>query len=335
MTLWGIDISQWQSGIDLQRVRDEGFDFVIARVGQGAGGKYKTTRDIEWIRHRDEVRRVGLILCAYWYVGNDISPDENAGLCASWMEDTSIPVILDCENGSGDVNHFHATLDAFTNRGMHVPLSYIPHWYWNSLGSPSLVGLPPLWASRYVNGSGYASTLYPGDVSDFWDGYGNNAVELLQFTSSALVAGYRVDANAFRGIREEFINVISSPFPMPPLLKLQSENTMGLDTYWNVDAVKGRAYCSFEVGNNSAVMINKHLWIAAMSLWGDIPDVFVNFLNDSGISLVPTNGSAPPHVALLVNQRHWWEAPSGSSVVTFEWDPSKATGVLSPYLVWG
>lgn len=211
MTLWGIDISQWQAGIDLQRVRDEGFEFVIARVGQGAGGKYGTTRDIEWIRHRDEANRLGLVLCAYWYVGDGISPDENAKLCASWMEDTSIPVILDCEDGSGDVNHFHATLDAFMARGMYVPLSYIPHWYWNNLGSPSLAGLPPLWASRYVNGSGYASNLYPGDNSDFWSGYGGNAVELLQFTNSAFVAGYHVDADAFRGTREQFINVVGKP----------------------------------------------------------------------------------------------------------------------------
>lgn len=222
MTLWGVDISQWQAGIDLQRVKNEGFDFVIARVGQGAGGPYATSKDIEWVRHRDEARRVGLILCAYWYLGDNISPDENAGLCQAWMEDITIPVILDCEHGSGNINHYRATVSAFAGRGMYTPLSYIPHWYWNNLGSPSLSGLPPLWSSKYVNGRGYAFNLYPGDTSNYWDGYGGNAVELLQYTNAALVAGYELDANAFRGTRQEFINVISRPIALPTGVDMSS-----------------------------------------------------------------------------------------------------------------
>lgn len=344
MTLWGIDISEWQAGINLQQVKDEGFDFVIARVGQGASanGKYSTWRDREWIIHRDEARRTGLVLCAYWYIGDGITPDDNARICKEWMQDDSVPVILDCEDGSGGINHFRSTVDAFRQQGLHVPLSYFPQWYWSRIGKPSLMALPPLWSSHYVNGGGYASNLYPGDNSLFWATYGDNRVEVLQFTSSARVAGYTVDADAFRGTRDEFINFLTPipapPTPLPtPTADLEATETMGLSTYWDVDANKGRAYCSFEIGSNSAILNTKYLWVAANSLWGDIPDVFVNFLGDSGNELPPelVAGTSPQHTSLLVNQRHWWKAPSGASIVTFEWNPATATGVLSPYLVWG
>lgn len=343
MTLWGIDVSEWQAGIDFQRIKDEGFSFVIARVGQGAGGNYVTHKDSEWLRHRDECRRVGLTLVAYWYIGSKLSPDDNARICQQWMEDDSVPVALDCENGSGDINHFRDIVNAFTNRGLHVALSYIPKWYWNSIGAAILEGLPPLWASHYVNGSDYASNLYPGDVSSFWDGYGNNHVEVLQFSSSAIVASYIVDADAYKGTLDQFKSLLTPPPPTPvpvpsPSGDLEASKTMsGLNTYWNVDASKGRAYCSFEVGSNSAIFNSKYMWVAANSLWGDIPDVFVNFLGDDGNDLPaePVPGTSAQHVSFLVNKRHWWKVPSGASIVTFEWNPATATGVLAPYLVWG
>src|SRR5687768_8359707 len=117
MTIYGIDISHHQAGIDLQKVKNEGFDFVIARVGQGRGGAYGTTRDREWIRHRNEAKRVGLRLCAYWYIGNGLTALENARLCLEWMGDNRIPVALDCEAGSGNITFFRSVLDAFVRAG--------------------------------------------------------------------------------------------------------------------------------------------------------------------------------------------------------------------------
>lgn len=218
MTIYGIDISHHQAGIDLQRVKNEGFQFVIARVGQGRGGAYGTTRDREWIRHRDEARRVGLRLCAYWYIGNGLSPLENVRQCLEWMQDNRIPVALDCEHGSGNIEFFKSVLYYFRQAGIRVPLSYIPKWYWQQVGSPSLAGLPPLWSSRYVVGTGTASQLYPGDSSAHWNGYGNNSISITQFTSSAKVAGYTVDANAFKGSLIDLDNLL---FGTPPVIPPQ------------------------------------------------------------------------------------------------------------------
>lgn len=218
MTIFGIDISHHQAGINLQRVKDEGFQFVIARIGQGRGGQYGTIADREWKRHRDEVRRVGLRLCAYWYIGDGISPTENARLCRQWIGYSDIPVALDCETGSGSIAFYRATLDAFKQQGLKVPLSYIPRWYWQQVGGQALAGLPPLWSSRYVSGTGTASELYPGDNSSYWNGYGGNTVAISQFTSSARVAGIaRVDANAFKGSLAELDKLLyGTPIPPPP-----------------------------------------------------------------------------------------------------------------------
>jgi lysozyme len=209
MTILGVDLSHHQEGIDFDRIRAEGFQFVFARVGQGTGRRtngetYALTRDREWPRHRDETRRVGLELSAYWYVGSLMTPAQNAATCRNWLGDVTIPVALDVEDGSGSITFLRAVYDAFGEAGLRVPLIYVPRWYWSGVGgSASLAGLPPLWSSRYVAGTGWATVLYPGDQSSHWTGYGGNHVAITQFTSQATVAGRLVDANAFRGTREQ------------------------------------------------------------------------------------------------------------------------------------
>lgn len=216
MTLFGFDISHHQPHFDISRAKSEGFDFGIARIGQGAGrrlngGNYGNTRDRAWLKHRYGLEKCFDIWCGYWYIGDLITPKENALLCKMWMGDPTVPVILDHEDGSGSINHFKATYEAFREAGIKVPFSYIPKWYWSNprIGSPSLKGLPPLWSSRYVTGRGVASKLYPGDSSTYWEGYGGNEVKLLQYSSSAHISNYSsVDANAFRGSKKELESCI-------------------------------------------------------------------------------------------------------------------------------
>ena len=86
-----------------------------------------------------------------------------------------------------------------------MPLLYIPRWYWQQIGSPSLAGLPPLWSSRYPdNVVGTLADEWADVPAHFWNGYGGLDVLLLQFTSSARIAGYQpLDASAFRGTRAQ------------------------------------------------------------------------------------------------------------------------------------
>lgn len=207
--IFGVDVSNHQNGIDLHAVRRAGFDFAICKVTEGG-----TYRSPDWWRQRDQARDAGLILAGYHYI-REGDPHEQAASCRAHLGDPTIPVCLDLEKGGGDARQYGRVLDAFRAAGLHVPLSYIPRWYWESVGSPSLTGFPPLWASRYPSMSqGTAVQLYQaveqagGSLSKYWGGYGGQTVQVLQFASTALAAGRVIDANAFLGTRAQLVALL-------------------------------------------------------------------------------------------------------------------------------
>ena len=116
--------------------------------------------------------------------------------------------MLDFEANSGDIGNFWAVVNAFDAAGVTVTLSYIPRWYWQQIGSPDLTGVPGLIASSYVGGTGYASSLYPGDNSAYWAPYGGVTPALLQFTSTAQIGSLSVDCNAFDGTLDQLIALL-------------------------------------------------------------------------------------------------------------------------------
>jgi lysozyme len=215
--IYGVDLSRYQAGISLHGVRSEGFDFAFCKVSQG--GDYRSP---EWPRMRDEARAAGLILAGYHYIDRS-DPARQAANCGGHLGDLSIPVALDLEEGGGDIAQYRRVLDAFTAAGIRVPLSYIPRWYWQEIGSPDLSDLPPLWASRYPSSAvDYASSLYQaieqagGGLSTYWEGYGGNRVAVLQYACTAVVQGRQVDADAYLGTRDELAALLGSTTPAPP-----------------------------------------------------------------------------------------------------------------------
>src|SRR5207248_1743463 len=122
------------------------------------------------------------------------------------------PVVPDCEWVKDSLGRTSTAVDWPTtlewvrrmrDLGHSVPVAYIPPWYWSqSWGSPDLTALGcPLWASRYPDNDGtYAAQIYTRVPASYWNGYGGLPVKVLQFSSSATVAGYSpVDVNAFQG----------------------------------------------------------------------------------------------------------------------------------------
>ena len=198
MTLFGVDISNWQKGLDLAQVKREDFRAVIAKVSEGSG-----FRDATWPGFRDAARKLGFPIMGYHYLRANNSIEAQADTFVSHLGDKSIPCMIDAEIGSGGVREIRAFRDAVEARGVRVPLMYLPRWYWSGhIGSPDLSGLPPLMSSHYGPGNGragYASAIYPGDADAGWQGYGGLDVAVFQFTEKARVAGQAIDAWAFRG----------------------------------------------------------------------------------------------------------------------------------------
>lgn len=206
MTLYGIDVARYQSGMSLAKVKAEGFSWVEARASTGyLGGSVDTA----FHGFKTSAASSGLLFVAYHflYSSKRVSIAHQAAVCASAIGDTRCPVMIDHETaddtGTPTVADAVAFADAMRGKGYRVPLWYLPRWVWQRLGSPRLpnTGMA-LVASSYVAGHGYASSLYPGAGS--WPGsYGGLRPTIWQFTDTAEVAGHSVDADAFEGTYAE------------------------------------------------------------------------------------------------------------------------------------
>ncbi|SLI26681.1 gp50 protein [Mycobacteroides abscessus subsp. bolletii] len=203
--IFGIDISNNNGVVDLDSVKAEGFQFVWAKVSEGANFV-----DSDWPRTRDWCHRIGLLLAGYHYI-REGDPQTQADNFVAQLGDPKIPAMLDFETGSGGIENFWAVKKAVESRGAAVRLSYIPRWYWQQIGSPDISGVPGLIQSSYVTGTGYASALYPGNDSTLWDGFGGKTVDILQFTDSAYVAGKQLDACAYRGSVDGLKRLLNIP----------------------------------------------------------------------------------------------------------------------------
>lgn len=197
---FGIDVSHHQGGtLDFAAMRREGVEFAFLKATEGG-----TLQDSEFARNLARARAAGLLVAAYHYVRSDTSVAAQAANVTRTVP-KGVPVIPDVENASGGVAGVRALVDALRRSGYHVPLTYIPRWYWQQIGSPSLIGLPSLWSSRYPdNNAGTIHEEYDDVPAAYWVGYGGLGVTVLQFTSSARVAGRSpLDANAYLGTRDQ------------------------------------------------------------------------------------------------------------------------------------
>lgn len=200
--LFGVDLSNNNWGGQpaanivpiLNQIAAEGFSWVAHKVSEGNyySDPYWPT---VWQWHVDTGNRV----IAYHYVTTDPAESQAQTYLANDPSNGKAPCFLDFEANSGDITNYRAVYNAFIAAGINLRLEYIPYWYWEQIGSPSLAGVTGLISSSYVSGSGYASVLYPGSDWAGWDAYGGVTPAICQFTDAANVAGMSMDANAFRG----------------------------------------------------------------------------------------------------------------------------------------
>jgi hypothetical protein len=218
VTEWGWDTSHYDAVPVGSTVRKEGITFMTHK----AGGDADDAELAAWWKAMGPVRGQ-VLLGAYWVLrpdrGQSAANDAKAFVarlndeCPGWRNGPFI-LQLDCEKWNDDsatvptkayIQQFCNQLRASTPKLM--PIVYAPEWVYGD----TLKGLGyPLWASSYVSGSGYASTLYPGDSSAKWHAYSGQVPAVLQFTSSATIAGQTTcDANAFRGSITDLLNLLA------------------------------------------------------------------------------------------------------------------------------
>lgn len=200
MVTFGLDISHHQDlRLDLAQCRREGIEFVFIKATEGA-----TFVDSAFGANLAEARAAGQLVAAYHYVRASVAASDQVAWISRHVP-LDVPVIPDVEANSGGIALTREVVNRLRGAGYTVPLLYLPRWYWQQIGSPSLAGLPPLWSSRYPdNVQGTIADEWADVPATYWNGYGGLDVSVLQFTSSARIAGHApLDANAYRGTRAQ------------------------------------------------------------------------------------------------------------------------------------
>jgi hypothetical protein len=234
--VFGLDISHHQDlGLDLARCRREGIEFVFIKATEGSGFV-----DSEFAANLAEARAAGLLVAAYHYV-RSTAPASAQVAHIQRVIPRDVPVIPDVEANSGAIGLTREFVTRLREAGYTVPLLYLPRWYWQQIGAPPLVGLPPLWSSRYPdNVIGSIAEEWADVPARYWDGYGGLSVAVLQFTSSVRIAGHQpLDANAFRGTRDQLAQLLgySKEDPVKNLILAREQ---GGDALWVGDGITRR-----------------------------------------------------------------------------------------------
>lgn len=208
VTTFGLDISHHQAlSLDLAQCRREGIEFIFLKSTEGS-----SFVDSAFAANLNEARAAGMLVAAYHYVRSNATAAAQVANVARVVP-KDVPVIPDVEANSGGIALVRDFVTQLQQAGYRVPLTYLPRWYWQEIGSPSLVGLPSLWSSRYPdNVAGSLADEFADVPASYWNGYGGLGVTVLQFTSSVRVAGRQpLDANAYIGTRAELAAVLGSP----------------------------------------------------------------------------------------------------------------------------
>lgn len=220
MTLFGIDISNFQNGINLASVKAQGYSFVAAKCTQAAN--YVSA---DYARQRDQAINVGLPFCAYHFLrpASVASMQAQVNWLKSHIGNLAIPVMLDVERWSANSNTA-ATIPSeaetydFIRRAKAAGLKM--KWlYWQ--GEHALPSGMLKWHANYgSNPKGYASAIYPGDNSSKWNT--STPTTIWQFGSNGKIDGWNgpVDVNAYRGTLSQLLStggfyVKAAPVPVP------------------------------------------------------------------------------------------------------------------------
>lgn len=203
--IYGVDIHPtYQAGISIEKIAAEGFAWLAVKASQGVSVSWSAAADA-WLRRGEAA---GLVSFPYHYLTDTAAPDLQAH--AAKTAAMGRPIMVDFESGSGSVDNLRAFISNCAALGVRVALAYVPRWYWQQIGSPSLAGLPPIVSSRYLTVTGYASSIFSQVPASFWESYGGGTTTVLQFSDRASVAGYKVDVNAFRGTADQFRALVHS-----------------------------------------------------------------------------------------------------------------------------
>lgn len=210
MEIFYPDIASFQKGISLK-----GALAVSCKVTEGTN--YVNP---DYNRARANAAANGTFFFAYHFLHNG-SAATQAAWCLSHAGKT--PIMLDFEPSSTrptltDCLNF---IDTYRRLGGVIHLVYLPHWYWQEIGSPSLQSL----VDRGLHLVSSAYTTY-SDHGIGWQPYGGMTPTVWQYSDKTPFNGFSVDFNCFKGSIAEFRSIVSTgKQPVVPVAKPVHDKT--------------------------------------------------------------------------------------------------------------
>lgn len=208
MTLYYPDVSNYQGSMPLAP------NTVACFAKASEGTSYK---DPYYAHFKAEAARVGALFGGYHFLhaGNAAAQAANCFAAVG----RGVPVMIDHETTTGSNPTVQDALDfasEYRKLGGLVVLEYLPHWYWQQLGSPSLTPIKSA-------GLGLVSSDYTSyaDNGPGWNAYGGVTPVIWQYTDAQQYSGQPVDFNAFKGTVAELKALLGlapapAPVPAPP-----------------------------------------------------------------------------------------------------------------------
>lgn len=197
MTIQGPDLSNNNGSVTIL----SGTAFVFAKCSEN--NNYK---DPYYAGFKTQAAKVGAVFSAYHFLhqGNGAG---QASYCHSIIGST--PLMMDVETTDSskptitDVCNF---VDEHRKLGGVVWGVYLPHWYWQNLGSPSLQ--PLIDRKLALVSSSYPTAGY-SDNGPGWASYGGMTPTVWQWTDSKSYSGKSVDFNAYKGTKDQLASLLS------------------------------------------------------------------------------------------------------------------------------
>lgn len=310
---FGVDLSHHKPNFNFNAAVRDGVVFAILKATDGA-----SLVDPLFAPYLAAAKAAGLFVAAYHYQQAAVSAAAQVALILRTVP-ADVPLIVDVERGSGSAALTRDIVAGLTAVGRRVILTYLPKWYWQQIGSPSLVGLPPLWSSRYPdNRVGTLDGEYADIAPSYWDGYGGLPVAVLQFSSSVGVANYPVgsiDGSAFRGTRAQLAAFFGGLEIAPQEV---STDMSGIQLYPATDTTKpGRGVKalpgpSADPGTRCYVTTG----------WGNEVSLTVWFLGEGG-GYLGAAGGAGYSTKVRSDKPSWFPVPAGAIAVHAQWTTTK------------
>ena len=177
-----VDISEFQQGINFNKMKNDGIKAVIIRAGYG---RETSQKDSMFESHYRNAKAVGLKIGAYWYSYadsvNDAEKEANAFMSVAKGKSFDLPVYYDLEDSS-QIGLGKSTLTAIAERfcntlkrnnykvGVYANLN----WFNNYLDYKKLKAKYSIWLAQYNDKAELDCDIWQNHSTGRVSGYGGN-----------------------------------------------------------------------------------------------------------------------------------------------------------------